>query len=72
MNIIHAGKYNGTKLTTMAIKVLFDNRLVHIESYIKVGKEYFAKTLVEKGWKPTLVGILPDMLRINENNNPGD
>jgi hypothetical protein len=72
MNIIHAGKYNGTKLTTMAPKILFDNRLVHIESYVKVGKEYFAQTLEEKGWKRKLVGILPELFGINEDDNSGD
>jgi hypothetical protein len=56
----------------MAPKILFDNRLVHIESYVKVGQEYFAQTLVEKGWKPKLVGKLPDLLGINKNNNTGD
>lgn len=51
INVIHAGKYQGIKLSTLSPKILYDNRLVHIESYIKVGDEYFAKSLEEKGWK---------------------
>lgn len=29
---------------------LIDNRIIHAESFIKPGKEFFARSLIEKGW----------------------
>jgi hypothetical protein len=49
--MLRKGTYSGTKLSRMAPVILYDNRLIHIESYIKPGKEYFGETLVEKGWE---------------------
>lgn len=56
MHLIHAGRYKGNKLTESSIKLKetrtgYDNRLVHLESFIKPGKEYFGKTLEQKGWR---------------------
>lgn len=56
MHLIHAGIYKGNKLTDNVIKLKetktgYDNRLVHLENFIKPGKEYFGKTLEGKGWK---------------------
>lgn len=49
---IHAGKYNGKALISLnPVRKLFDNRIVHIESFVKLGKEYFSQSLFEKGWK---------------------
>jgi retron-type reverse transcriptase len=51
INVIHKGKYSGEALSNlMTRKTLTDNRIVHIESFIKTGKEYYAKSLEEKGW----------------------
>lgn len=50
IHVIHAGKYGGTSLKNYAPKLMYDNRLIQIESYVKPGKEYFSKTLEEKGW----------------------
>lgn len=52
---IHQGKYRGTNLKSLVPKVLYDNRIIHVESYVKPGREYYAKTLEEKGWteRPT-------------------
>jgi retron-type reverse transcriptase len=54
--VIHKGEYQGDSLKdgTLNLKQTlkgYDNRLAHLESFIKPGKEYFAKTLTEKGWK---------------------
>lgn len=56
MNVIHKGTYFGANLRSLCPKVIpnqkgYDLRLINIESYIKPGKEYFSKTLEEKGWK---------------------
>lgn len=48
--LVHKGKYDGTALIKLAPTKLIDNRVLHVESYVKVGAEYFAKTLAEKGW----------------------
>ena len=47
---VHGGLYNGPKLIKLvpSEQKLFDNRILHTESYIKPGKEY----LLEKGWTP--------------------
>jgi len=52
MNQIHKGEYSGPSLETLhSTKLLVDNRTLHVESFVKPGREYFAKTLPEKGWK---------------------
>jgi hypothetical protein len=51
MGIIHQGRYSGPKLITIAPRTLVDNRIIHIESYVKPGILYHSKSLEEKGWK---------------------
>jgi len=51
IGIIHPGRYSGPKLINMTPKVLTDNRIIHIESYVKPGKVYQSKQIEEKGWK---------------------
>jgi len=51
--LVHTGQYDGTPLRRIApVTRLMDNRIIHVESFIKPGKQYFAKTIEEKGWKP--------------------
>lgn len=56
INIIHKGKYGGTKLSYMSPKVMYDNRIITIESHINKGSlnkekvNQYSKTLEEKGW----------------------
>jgi hypothetical protein len=53
---IHSGKYNGTGLVKLApTKGLIDNRTVHVESFVKLGKEYHSRDLEERGWFPLRV-----------------
>jgi hypothetical protein len=57
MELIHKGVYTGPALSNGAIALKetprgYDNRLVHLESFVKLGEEYFAKSLEEKGWVP--------------------
>lgn len=48
---IHAGSYSGQSLIELTpIKKLIDNRIVHVESFVKLGKEYHSKDLIERGW----------------------
>ena len=51
-SVIHAGKYVGDYLTSKAPKLLFDNRTLHLESFVKKlpDKQHHAKTLQQKGW----------------------
>lgn len=50
--LVHGGKYNGPRLIKLAPRSkLIDNRIIHVESFIKPGAQYFAKNLIEKGWK---------------------
>lgn len=54
--IIHKGEYQGDSLKDASLNLKqtlkgYDNRLAHLESFIKPGKEYFSKTLTEKGWR---------------------
>lgn len=42
---IHNGLFDGPSL-----KKFRDNRIVHVESFVKPGKVYHAKSLIEKGW----------------------
>lgn len=54
MNIIHAGKYQGSPLNY--ISKMYDNRIINIESYIHKGDQNtnYKKSLIQKGW--TVVG----------------
>lgn len=47
---VHSGKYNGQPLSSLVPSRLIDNRVLHIESFVKPGMEYHAKSLEEKGW----------------------
>jgi hypothetical protein len=52
LSLVHGGKYDGPKLINMAPKQkLVDNRVIHVESFVKPGIEYHAKTLAQKGWQ---------------------
>lgn len=56
---VHAGKYDGPALIKLAPSLkLIDNRVVHVESFVKPGKEYVGKTLIEKGWKEKTAQLL--------------
>ena len=50
---VHGGKYDGPALIKLlpVRQKLMDNRIIHLESFIKPGREYHAKNLEEKGWK---------------------
>jgi len=51
--LVHTGKYDGPKLINLAPRTtMLDNRIIHVESFVKPGEEYFGKTILEKGWKP--------------------
>nr|YP_009364073.1 hypothetical protein [Pediastrum duplex]AQU64402.1 hypothetical protein [Pediastrum duplex] len=50
-NLVHGGKYDSTKLIKLVPTRLVDNRVVHVESFVKPGIEYNQKSLQEKGWK---------------------
>lgn len=53
-NKIHNGEYDGRNLKSYIISnpTLMDNRIVHVESFIKPGDvEHNAKELEEKGWR---------------------
>jgi len=50
IKLVHSGKYNGPGLMKLIPNKLMDNRIVHVESFIKPGVEYHAKSLEEKGW----------------------
>jgi len=53
INLIHKGRYGGTKLSYLAPKTMYDNDVVMIDAFIhksdKQPHEY-TKTLEEKGW----------------------
>lgn len=52
MELVHPGKYDGPRLIKLApTKKLVDNRVIHVESFVKPGYEYHAKSLTEKGWE---------------------
>jgi hypothetical protein len=52
LNLVHGGRYDGPKLINLAPeRRLMDNRIIHTESFIKPGVQYYAKSLTEKGWK---------------------
>lgn len=51
---VHSGKYDGPRLLKLAPvrQKLMDNRIIHLESFIKPGALYHGKNLEEKGWEP--------------------
>lgn len=49
--LVHSGQYNDTALIKLVPTRLMDNRTIHVESFVKPGIEYNAKSLEEKGWK---------------------
>jgi len=53
--LVHAGTYTGTALIKLVPKKLIDNRMVHVESFVKPGIEYNSKSLIEKGWLKTRI-----------------
>lgn len=48
--LVHAGQYSGYALFKLVPQKLFDNRTIHVESFVKPGLEYNSKSLEEKGW----------------------
>jgi predicted RNA binding protein YcfA (HicA-like mRNA interferase family) len=48
---VHPGKYVGPSLLKLMPTKMADKRIINIESYIKLGQEYVAKSLEQKGWK---------------------
>lgn len=53
-NQVHTGQYSGPLLKKLIPPVkLMDNRIIQVESFVKPGREYHAKSLLEKGWCPT-------------------
>jgi hypothetical protein len=52
--VIHGAKYQRPPFRHLVHfdNRLVDNRVIHIESYIKPGQEYFSKPLEERGWSP--------------------
>jgi hypothetical protein len=52
LNLVHTGKYNGPKLISFAPIKTIDNRVIHIESFIKPTYIiHVSKCLEEKEWK---------------------
>jgi retron-type reverse transcriptase len=51
--LVHPGKYTGPPLIKLAPtrQNLVDNRVIHVESFVKPGAEYHSKPLEERGWK---------------------
>jgi len=55
-HVIHGAKYQGPPLKSL-IKMdnkLVDNRVVHLESFVKPGKEYFSRSLQQRGWRESI------------------
>lgn len=50
LKLVHPGKYTGPQFIKLAPEKTIDNRIVHIETSVKPGKEYFSKSLEERGW----------------------
>jgi len=51
LKYVHSGRYNGPSLIKLLPNnKLIDNRIIHLSSFIKPGKIYTAKSLIEKGW----------------------
>lgn len=56
---IHRGRYRGIKLTSLiSVRTLTDNRIVHVESFVKPGQEHYSKNLEERGWTVESDGAL--------------
>lgn len=57
ISIIHKGKYGGQKLSSYCPKIMYDSRIITIESHINKEalnnkeKINYSKTMEEKGWK---------------------
>jgi hypothetical protein len=53
MEVIHQGKYSGPALNALVNynTKLVDNRIIHVDSFVKPGIEYYGKSLEERGWK---------------------
>jgi len=53
LKLVHPGKYTGPPLIKLAPtrQNLVDNRVIHVESFVKPGAEYHSKPLEERGWK---------------------
>ncbi len=50
--LVHPGKYQGPALLSLVPKKTIDNRIIHIENWIKPGDQvFFSKELEERGWK---------------------
>jgi len=64
LNKIHRGTHQGANLKSLypiRLENIIgprDNRLAHIESFVKPGREYFGKSIKEKGWVLTTQGLL--------------
>lgn len=59
-HVIHSGKYQGPPLRSL-VKIedkLVDNRVVHLESFVKPGKEYFSRPLEQRGWRVSISELL--------------
>lgn len=53
IHVIHAGRYSGNRLNRLINydQTLFDNRVMHTESFVNPSfEEFFGKTLIEKGF----------------------
>lgn len=64
INLIHKGKYGGTKLRYLAPISMYDNNIVMIDAFINKGNKEpheFTKTLEEKGW----VNVIPQAEKEN-------
>jgi len=50
--VIHSGLYKGPPLNSLIYMndKLVDNRVIHLESFVKPGREYFSKSLEQRGW----------------------
>lgn len=59
IHVVHKGKYGGTKLSYLAPKIMYDNRIITIESHInkqvlnkdKESIKHTKEILENKGWK---------------------
>jgi hypothetical protein len=50
--LVHPGKYQGPALLSLKPQKTVDNRIIHINNWIKPGtKIYFGKELEDRGWK---------------------
>lgn len=50
--LVHPGKYQGPALISLAPTKTIDNRIVHLQNFIKPGDQvHFSKELEDRGWK---------------------